>query len=106
MVAPRSGSPSPRTSGSEPPRLDEIAGGEPAENAEVTRKVFAGEQGPAHDISVLNGGAAIFVAGGADSLAAGVERAKEAVASGAAADVLERLAARTTELAGSADPEG
>jgi anthranilate phosphoribosyltransferase len=86
--------------------VEEIAGGEPAENAEVTRRVFAGEQGPAHDISVLNGGAAIFVADGADSLAAGVERAKEAVASGAAADVLERLASKTTELAGSGDGEG
>ena len=83
--------------------VEEIAGGEPAENAEVTTRVFAGEPGPAHDISVLNGGAAIFVAGGSDSLAGGVERAKEAVASGAAADVLERLAARTTELAGSGE---
>ncbi len=81
--------------------IDEIAGGEPAENAEATRKVFAGEPGPAHDISVLNGGAAIFVSGGADSFAAGVERAKETVASGAAAEILEKLAAKTTELAGS-----
>jgi anthranilate phosphoribosyltransferase len=78
--------------------VEAIAGGEPAENAEVIRNVLAGEEGPAHDISVLNGGAAIFVAGGADDLAGGVEVASEAVHSGAAADVLERLAARTTEL--------
>ncbi|CAN5495050.1 anthranilate phosphoribosyltransferase [soil metagenome] len=96
----------PEDFGLQPASVEEIAGGEPAENAEVVSKVFAGEQGPAHDISVLNGGAAIFVAGGADSLAAGVERANDAVASGAAADVLERLAARTTELAGSAQQGG
>ena len=86
--------------------IEDIAGGSPEENADVVKRVFAGEQGPAHDISVLNGGAAIFVAGGADSLAAGVERAKEAVASGAAADVLERLAWETTELAEASAVEG
>ncbi|MBA2546151.1 MAG: anthranilate phosphoribosyltransferase [Solirubrobacterales bacterium] len=86
--------------------IEDIAGGSPEENADVVKRVFAGGQGPAHDISVLNGGAAIFVAGGADSLAAGVERAKEAVASGAAADVLERLASKTTELAEASAVEG
>jgi len=86
--------------------IEDIAGGSPEENADVVKRVFAGEQGPAHDISVLNGGAAIFVAGGAGSLAAGVERAKEAVASGAAADVLERLASKTTELAEASAVEG
>ena len=78
--------------------VEAIAGGEPAENADVTRRVLAGEAGAARDISVLNGGAAIFVAGGADDLAGGVEAANQAVASGAAADVLERLVAKTAEL--------
>lgn len=88
----------PEDFGLAPAPIEAIAGGEPAENADVVTRVFEGEQGPAHDISVLNGGAAIFVAGGADDLGGGVEAARLAVSSGAAKDVLERLVARTTEL--------
>ncbi len=88
----------PEDFGLAPAPIDAVAGGEPAENADVIRRVFGGEKGPAHDISVLNGGAAIFVAGGADDLGGGVEAARLAVSSGAAKDVLERLVARTTEL--------
>jgi anthranilate phosphoribosyltransferase len=82
--------------------LDAIPGGEPEENAAVTRSVLEGEQGPARDVSVLNAGAAIYVAGGASTLAEGVEKAGEAVSSGAARDVLDRLVARSRELAGAA----
>jgi anthranilate phosphoribosyltransferase len=79
--------------------LEAIAGGEPAENAAVVRGVLAGEPGPARDVVVLNAGAAIMAAGGADGLREGVERAKAAVDSGAAAQVLDRLVALTAELA-------
>jgi anthranilate phosphoribosyltransferase len=82
--------------------LDEIAGGEPEENAAVVREIFDGGSGPARDIAVLNAGATIYVAGEADDLAAGVEKAGEALASGAAADVLGKLVARSGELAGAA----
>jgi anthranilate phosphoribosyltransferase len=51
-------------------------------------------------VSVLNAGAAIYVAGGAADLGEGVERAAEAIDSGAARDVLERLVSRSRELAG------
>lgn len=71
--------------------LEEIAGGEPEENAAVARAVLAGEPGPAADVAVLNAGAAIYVGAGADNLAAGVEAAHEAIDSGAAAEVLRRL---------------
>ena len=50
-----------------------------------------GRPGPARDVSVLNAGAAIYVAGGAADLRQGVARATEAIDSGAARDVLERL---------------
>jgi anthranilate phosphoribosyltransferase len=80
--------------------IEAIAGAEPADNARVVEGVLAGEAGPALDVALLNGGAAILVAGGADDLAGGIERAREAVASGAAKDVLDRLVARTGELAG------
>jgi anthranilate phosphoribosyltransferase len=80
--------------------LDAVPGGDPEENAAVTRSVLEGEAGPARDVSVLNAGAAIYVAGAAKSLAEGVDKAAEAVASGAARDVLDRLVARSRELAG------
>lgn len=86
--------------GLEPAPIEAIAGAEPADNAEVVRGVLAGDAGPALDVALLNGGAAIYLAGGADDLAGGIERARESVSSGSARDVLERLVARTTELAG------
>lgn len=77
--------------GIEEASLEEIAGGEPADNAAVARAVLAGEPGPAADVAVLNAGAAIFVGGGADSLSTGIEAAHDAIDSGAAADVVRRL---------------
>lgn len=79
--------------------LESLRGGEPADNAAVTRSVLAGEPGPQRDVSLLNAGAAIYVAGEAGDVAAGVERAAAAVDSGAAAEALERLVALTSELA-------
>jgi anthranilate phosphoribosyltransferase len=86
--------------GLQPAPLDAIPGGEPAENAAVVRSVLGGEAGPARDVSVLNAGAAIYVAGGAADLPGGVTTATEAIDSGAARDVLERLVARSRELSG------
>lgn len=57
--------------------------------------VLAGRHGPARDIVLLNAGATIYVAGLADSLAAGIEAAKQALDSGAAMSKLEQLKART-----------
>ena len=73
--------------------LDQVAGGEPADNAALARSVLAGDGGPALDIALLNAGAAIYVGGGAGDLPSGVEAARTAVESGAAAAVLERLPA-------------
>ncbi|MGA8218833.1 MAG: anthranilate phosphoribosyltransferase [Solirubrobacterales bacterium] len=78
--------------------LDAILGGEPAENAATGRSVLEGAAGPAREVSILNAGAAIYVAGGASDLAGGVTKATEAIDSGAAAGVLARLVARSREL--------
>jgi anthranilate phosphoribosyltransferase len=80
--------------------LDEIAGGEPAANAEVVRRVLAGDRGPARDVVTLNAAAAILAADAAIDLEGGVERARKAIDSGAATEVLERLIALSNELAG------
>ncbi len=80
--------------------LEALAGGEPAENARVIEAILAGEEGPARDVALLNAGAAIYVAGEATDIAAGVERAAGAIDSGAAAETLERLRRLTGELGG------
>jgi anthranilate phosphoribosyltransferase len=80
--------------------IEAIAGGEPADNAKAVEGVLAGDAGPPLDIALLNGGAAILVAGSADDLAGGIEKARESVSSGAAKGVLDKLVARTGELAG------
>jgi anthranilate phosphoribosyltransferase len=67
-----------------------LGGGSPAENAEVARAVFAGELGARTDLVAINAGAAIYAAGAADTIAEGVQAAREALASGAAAEALER----------------
>ena len=57
----------------------------------VVKSVLNNEAGPAKDIVVLNAGAAIYVAGLADTLAVGVTKAGEVIASGAAAQKLDDL---------------
>ncbi len=80
-------------SGPSPER--DYAGGTPAENAELTRAILEpGSIGPEHrssvDLATINAGAAIYVAGRADTIAAGVEAARAALADGSAASALER----------------
>ena len=65
----------------------------PEESLAVIRSVFDGQDGPARDIVALNAGAAIYAAGLADDIAAGVATAGESIASGAARDRLEKLIA-------------
>ena len=75
-------------------------GGDPAQNAEITRRIVAGDPGPARDVAVLNAGAAIYAGGGAPGLAAGVRAAEVAIDSGAAQAAVERFIAATHRLAG------
>jgi anthranilate phosphoribosyltransferase len=70
-----------------------VAGGSPTENAARIRAVLGGAKGPARDIVLLNAGAALYVAGVAGDLAAGIERARSAIDRGEAAHKLDELAA-------------
>lgn len=65
----------------------------------IVRRVLDNEPGPARDIVLLNAGAALYAANVADSLAHGIERAREALTSGRAAQALATFAATTHELA-------
>jgi anthranilate phosphoribosyltransferase len=71
--------------------LDAIRGGDAARNAQLIRGVLERGNGPARSVVLLNAGAALFVAGRAASVRAGIAAAAEAVDSGRAADVLRRL---------------
>lgn len=79
--------------------LETLSVGSAAESLAVINKLFANEPGPARDIVCLNAGAAIYAAGLADSLAAGVMRAGEVIANGAAADKLASLITLSKKLA-------
>ena len=84
----------------------ELQGGEPAVNAERLERILANgaSGGKADDAGLaavlLNAGAAIYVAGIAASLAEGIGRAREVVASGAARAALDRLRKATASISG------
>jgi anthranilate phosphoribosyltransferase len=63
------------------------------ESLSIVLAVLGGEPGPASDIVALNAGAAIYAADLAESLAAGIERARAILESGAGKRKLEQLAA-------------
>ena len=71
--------------------LEALAGGDAQQNAELLREIFAGQRGPRRDIVVLNAAAALWVAGLAADLRAGVAQAAEAIDSGAARRTLAAL---------------
>ncbi|WP_276272718.1 anthranilate phosphoribosyltransferase [Haloarcula litorea] len=84
----------PEDMGLETRDIAEVAGGSPEANAEDLRGIVEGRVGGAkRDIILANAGAAIYVAGVADSHEAGVELAREAIESGDAAAKLEDLVA-------------
>ena len=69
-----------------------------ADSLALIESALAGESGPAAEMIALNAGAAIYVSGQADSLAAGVERAREVLSKGAGLARLRAYAERTQAL--------
>jgi anthranilate phosphoribosyltransferase len=82
-----------------PPTEEDLAGGDPAQNAAVMSAVLDGREGPQRDIVLLNAGAAIMVAGEAESIQEGIDAARRSIDSGAAAERLAAYVAATRELA-------
>ena len=78
--------------------LDQVRAQDAADSLAIIKRVFANQPGPARDIVCLNAGAAIYAAGLAATLAEGVARAAEVIASGAAAAKLDALVAKTQQL--------
>jgi anthranilate phosphoribosyltransferase len=71
--------------------LDDLRGGDVAANAQVVRRVLAGEKGPHRDIALLNAAAGLVVAGTSEDLAEGIAQAAAVIDSGAARDALDGL---------------
>jgi anthranilate phosphoribosyltransferase len=79
----------------------DLRGGDAVHNAEVVRRTLAGEPGAVRDAVLLNAGAALAVydepaTPAEDALAAGLDRARTAVDSGAATATLDRWVLATS----------
>jgi anthranilate phosphoribosyltransferase len=72
-------------------RVEDLAGGSPADNAALIRSVFAGEKSGRRDAILLNAAGAIAAGGHAEDLREGLELARTAIDSGAADDRLDEL---------------
>lgn len=81
---------------------EDLKGGTPAENAAITRAILSGEQGHKRNAVLLNAGAALYIAGKADTMADSVALARELIDSGAAARTLEKLIAVSNREVGAA----
>ena len=93
----------PRELGIEPVSADALKGADATYNAKVVRALVDGETGPVRDVVLLNAGAALAaytpVAGSVtERIRTGMDRAAEAIDSGAAKDVLDRWIAACAEV--------
>jgi anthranilate phosphoribosyltransferase len=76
-----------------------LHGGDVEENRAISDRVLEGGTGPTADVVALNAAAGLHTYGLVDGLPAGLELAREVLASGRAAELRDRWAARSTELA-------
>ena len=72
--------------------LEALRGGDARANAEIARRILAGDRGAARDIVLLNAGAGLFLAGRAASVREGITCAAAAIDDGRAAGALAHLA--------------
>lgn len=81
----------PEDFGMVPGKKEDLIGGKPEENAQITRDILAGRiQGTKRNAVLLNAGAALFVARKADSIADGIKLAASLIDSGKATAVLDK----------------
>ena len=70
---------------------EELKGGTPEENAEITRAILRGAPGPKRDAVLMNAGASLYIGGKADSMKEGIALAAQLIDSGKALETLEKL---------------
>jgi anthranilate phosphoribosyltransferase len=79
--------------------LSQLAGGGVDENVAIADAILAGRPGPPSDLVAINAAAALYAADAVTDLAAGLERARAALADGSARTLRDRWVARSRELA-------
>jgi anthranilate phosphoribosyltransferase len=79
---------------------EDLLGGDVTTNVEIIRAILSGERGPKRDAAVVNAAPGLVVAGLAEGFVEATRIAAEAIDSGAAAEVLERVIRRSQEMGG------
>jgi anthranilate phosphoribosyltransferase len=72
-------------------KKEDLLGGTPAENAQITRNILSGEKGPKRDAVLINSAAAIHIAKPDISVKEGIDIAAEAIDSGKASEQLRQF---------------
>ena len=70
---------------------EDLKGGAPAENAQITRDILAGQKGHKRNAVLMNAGAALYIGGRAESMKDGIALAAELIDSGKATATLEKM---------------
>jgi anthranilate phosphoribosyltransferase len=81
-------------------QIADLRGGDREENAEIIRRILAGDPGPRRDMVVVNTGAALVACARARDFKEGAQVAAHAIDSGAARERLDALVHVPRELAG------
>lgn len=70
---------------------EDLVGGTPEENAQITRDILAGAKGPKRDAVLMNAGASLYITGKADTFKDGIALAAELIDSGKATETLKKI---------------
>lgn len=81
----------PEDFGMERCRKEDLRGGTPKENADITLAILKGERGHKRNATLLNAGASLYIAGKAETMKAGIDLAAEIIDSGKASETLDRF---------------
>ncbi|MCL2152128.1 MAG: anthranilate phosphoribosyltransferase [Oscillospiraceae bacterium] len=81
----------PEEFGFERGKKEDLQGGTPAENAEITKAILNGEKRAGRNAAILNAAAALFITGKHDSIGAAVKVAEDVIDSGKAAKKLDEF---------------
>ena len=74
--------------------LDDLQGGTPEENAQITKNILQGHDvGKKMDIVIINAGLGIYIGGKSDSISDGIDIARNVINTGSAMNILEKLIA-------------
>ncbi len=88
----------PKDYGFEYSKIEEIAGGSGKDNAEIARKIFAGEKSARRNVVVLNSAAGIYIGGKVNSYSEAVKLAEDVIDSGTVMEKLNEFAAFTNKF--------